>query len=178
MTDERFFPVGTFGDETRTIPGLWPAGERYSQILESMGECPLRLGLPNTALVLRLLALPAFDNPRVVRVWQSQSESRWRVVSKRGNWRGGYAAGFEREERERELNGDEGARIVEELTRLGIWSLPTNDNHRGVDGWDCLLETAGHNHYHVVHRWSPAPGPFVEFCQLLVRAAQVEHDAA
>jgi hypothetical protein len=143
-----------------------------------MGEHPLWLGVPNTTLVLRILTLPAFDHPGVVRAWQNQSDSQWCVVSKRGNWRGGYLPGVDEDERRRELPPDEGRLIDEGMARLGIWSLPTHDERKGLDGWDSLLEMVDPSRYHVVHRWAPERGPFFDFCELLARAAQVKHGAA
>jgi hypothetical protein len=55
------------------------------------------------------------------------------------------------------------------LEKSDFWNLLTEDQRRGVDGEEWLLEGAEPSKYHVVDRWSPArTETYTRACRYLI----------
>jgi len=167
MTLIPFFPADVFGDERGAPPGLSSA-QWYSMFLEGMAEPPLFGSQTGSIVTIRLLVLPAFGSPHLVRVWRSAAASDvCHVITKRHNGRGGPGSGPDMDVHEAVLGFTHAVRIVQELARLGFWSMPTSETVKGLDGTDWVLEVVEAARYHVAHRWCPKAGPFADCCRLL-----------
>ena len=140
-----------------------------------MDERPLAGGTSDATVAVRLMILPTFDNPVLIRVWLNESPSGaiWQVITKTNNGRGGYFAGPQTETREAMLDSASADHVLEGLGTLAFWFLPTSDKAMGTDGSQWVLEVIQGGRYHVVHRWSPENGPFLEFCRVLLHVADV-----
>jgi hypothetical protein len=59
------------------------------------------------------------------------------------------------------------------LDAADFWNLAGDpgEGERGLDGADWALEGRRANIYHAVVRWEPAPGPFRQACEDLIRAS-------
>ena len=149
-----FFPRGVLG--VHLIPACVPGtvGMREHTLLAGAGTSAVPIRRERAYLISRLLHLPTFSHPTVVRVSQPQG------------WKGRRASGslmveaaecpgrlvFEAE---RDLFVGEAKRLNRLIERLGFWELPTFEACRGVDGTQCVVEAARPGGHHVVDRWSP-----------------------
>ncbi|WP_439626559.1 hypothetical protein [Gemmata sp.] len=157
-----FFPPGVLDDH----PDLHALHERwYVSHLMAMQERPLHPPAPDQPTVFRLLFLPTFTRPALVRVTDAGG---WRVARKQTDGRGGYEPGQLVSEAEWELTPGEAKRLGKLVERAGFWDLPTAERADGLDGWQCVVEGVRTGRYHVVDRWSPRRTPFAELVGFLL----------
>ncbi|WP_439621472.1 hypothetical protein [Gemmata sp.] len=128
-------------------------------------ERPLYPPAPDQPPVYRLLFLPTFTRPALVRVTNAGG---WRLVRKHTNGRGGYEPGRLASEAERELTPGEAKRLTKQIERASFWDMPSSERADGLDGWRCVVEGARDGRYHVADRWSPRRTPFAELAEFLL----------
>lgn len=63
--------------------------------------------------------------------------------------------------------------LLAHLEAADFWNLAGDpeDNERGLDGADWVIEGRRANIYHSVVRWQPKPGPFRDACEDLIRVS-------
>jgi hypothetical protein len=71
------------------------------------------------------------------------------------------------------------ATLVEHLQAADFWNLAgdPDEDDRGLDGADWILEGRRGGIYHDVIRWEPKPGPFRDACEDLIKIAGVSFPA-
>jgi hypothetical protein len=161
---DSFFPKGSL--DTRPDLDKFTA-EWFSSYLERMEEPPLYPPSAALSMTFRLLCLPTWDHPSVVRI--EAYGTTWRLLGKQTNGDGGFEAGrIDRRER-RLLTQEEANRVAGILPYLRFWELPAFTEDDGCDGTTWVLEGVNRGRYHVVHRWMPEWGDtFGEFCLMLL----------
>ena len=162
-----FFPENTLDDH--------PGGHAfrvnwYVPHLLSMEEPPLRPPVADRPTVYRLLFLPTFDRPAVVRL--TEAEGGWRAVCKRSDGRGGYGPGPLLSAAERDLSPAEGKKFGRLLTEAAFWEMPSSETSAGLDGSQAVLEGVREGCYHVVDRWSPHGTPYAKLVEFLLKLHQ------
>jgi hypothetical protein len=138
----------------------------YVSHLLAMEERPLYPPAPDQPVVYRLLFLPTFQHPAVVRLVEAGRV--WRAVYKRSTGRGGYFPGQLAGTAERELSPAEAKQFVGLLDRIDFWDMPPSEDTAGLDGSQAVLEGARDSGYHVVDRWSPRGTPYAELVEFLL----------
>jgi hypothetical protein len=70
-------------------------------------------------------------------------------------------------------------KLLGHLEAADFWNLPGDpeENERGLDGADWVIEGRRANIYHAVVRWEPKPGPFRDACEDLIRVSGLEFPA-
>jgi len=158
-----FFPANTLDPR----PDLHAFKHRwYVSYLLAMQERPLHPPEPGQPSVYRLLFLPTFRQPAVVRL--TEANGGWRAVCKRSDGLGGYSAGRLAGEAERGLSRAEAKRFARLLDRVGFWGMPSSEDSAGLDGSQAVMEGARAGHYHVVDRWSPHGTPYADLVEFLL----------
>ena len=110
----QFFPANALDDR----PDLHAFRDRwYVSHLLAMDEQPLYPPASDQPPVYRLLFLPTFRQPAVVRL--TESGGTWWAVYKRSDGRGGYYPGRLAGAVERELSQDEAKQFTRLLDRVG-----------------------------------------------------------
>jgi hypothetical protein len=162
-----FFPPGALADqpELHTFRARW-----YAPHLLSMQERPLYPLGADEPEVYRLLFLPTFHEPVVVRL--SEVEGAWRAVCKRSDGRGGYGPGRLTTETERDLSAAQANQFRRLLDRAGFWEMPSWEDSAGLDGSQAVLEGVRPGRYHVVDRWSPHGTPYARLVEFLLKLAR------
>jgi len=118
------------------------------------GESP-ELALPSTGTVYRLLTLPSFRMPTLIRL--DAGDGHWQITGKklqietRTSVRVWSSQRVLRDREQRELE-----RLLDELD---VWALPVGDNVHGLDGESWTLEAKSRDRYHRIERWSPGRLP-------------------
>jgi hypothetical protein len=159
----RYFPVGSLDQRV----DLHEFRERwYSSHLAAMQEPPLFPPASTSPLTFRLLDLPTWQRPVVVRLTDRDGE--WVVVWKRSTGRGGYEPGQLSDMAERVLTMVESKRLAQLLDRVQFWKMTHDDEGHGLDGWQAVLEGVFGDTYHVIDRWSPQSTPFAELAGFLL----------
>jgi hypothetical protein len=160
-----FFPQGTLDDrpDGHAFRVNW-----YVPHLLSMQEQPLYPAVVDRPAVYRLLFLPTFGHPVVVRLTEAAGGG-WRVVCKRSDGRGGYGPGPLVSQQERDLLPAEARQLGRLLEGAGFWVTPSFKETEGLDGSQAVLEGVCEGRYHVVDRWSPRGTPYAELVQFLLK---------
>ncbi|HVZ71285.1 MAG TPA: hypothetical protein VHJ20_02825 [Polyangia bacterium] len=142
------------------------AGAPYLVELCAMHEPPLSVSGPET---YRFLWMRHQHNPVAVRAMRSGEGVA--VFSVESN------AQDPRDERRHEFQADVSSwkSLRAHLDAADFWNLAgdPDDDERGLDGADWVLEGRRGGIYHAVVRWNPPPGPFRAACEDLIRVAGV-----
>lgn len=159
-----FFPPNTLSDDSdrHAFRVSW-----YVPHLLSMQEGPLHPQVAERPVIYRLLFLPTFDCPVVVRL--TEGDGVWRAVCKRSDGRGGYDPGPLISENERDLSPAEARRFVRLLDEAAFWEMPSFEKSAGLDGSQAVLEGVREGRYHVVDRWSPRGNPYAKLVEFLLK---------
>lgn len=158
-----FFPPGVLDarPDLHTFRSEW-----YVRHLVAMQEQPLYPPSDGSLCCYRLLYLPTFRHPVVVRL--APTETAWRATCKRTNGFGGYDAGQLAIESEHSLTKAETQRFSRLLDDSGFWVLPTAEVSAGLDGTQVILEGVRNGKYHVVDRWSPRQTAYAELSNCIL----------
>jgi hypothetical protein len=158
-----FFPPNAFDDR----PSLHTFSDRwYVPHLLAMKEQPLYPPVPDQPVLYRLLFLPTFEQPSLVRL--TEAVGIWRAVCKRTDGQGGYSPGRLVGEAERELSRADAKRFTRLLDRVAFWEMRSFEDSAGADGSQAVLEGVKAGKYHVVDRWSPRNTPYAELVDFLL----------
>lgn len=151
MDDLRaFFPPETLGDSgLDSVRRIWYAGALYM-----MEESPLYPPVANRFLEYRLLYLPTFTHPYMVRLIEEADV--WQVICKRTDGQGGYGFGYLVQSAKRILTKLEVEQFRCTLEGCDFWNMSSSyEECGGTDGAQVVLEGVGNGIYHVVERWAP-----------------------
>ena len=149
VTDEPYFPIKTkAGDK-----GLSKfEAEWYGKSLERMKEPRLpSLAKDANSEVYRIMILPTWGNSIAVRV-QKRGETYF-LAARRLNGQAGYDPGELVEAKDIELSAGDSGTLDALIQHLNFFQLPTEDEVRGFDGDEWILEGVSQSKYHVVQRW-------------------------
>lgn len=149
--------------------------EWYGKALSRMNEPRL----PETAkdakaVVYRLTILPTFGHPIAIRV---QNGARgFDLAARRLDGQGGYDPGKLVEQKDVTLTGDDSKQLESLVAALNLFAMATDDDNRGLDGDEWIVEGVAAGKYHVVQRWCAAAcdtkgrglEPFLALCRFLI----------
>jgi len=147
--DGPYFPVKTKPGEEgiSKFEADW-----YGKSLARMKEPQLpALAKEMNAEVYRILILPTWGNPIAVRI-QKHGEV-YSLFGRRLNGQGGYDPGGPAEAKDLELGAEDSKALDILIHNLDFFQMPTDDDVRGFDGDEWILEGISNGKYHVVQRW-------------------------
>jgi len=108
-----------------------------------------------SAEVYRMMILPTWGNPIVVRV--QRHGKTFGLSARRLDGQGGYDPGKLVEAKDIELTADDSNELEVLVKNLNFFQLSTDEKGiSGEDGEEWVLEGASQGKYHVVQRWSPS----------------------
>lgn len=167
-TQMDFFPVNSLDPrpDLREFLVRW-----YVSHLLAMEEKPLSSPATDQPDVYRLLFLPTFRPPAVVRL--PIDSGAWHAVYKRSDGRGGYESGRLVSETRRTLSPKQAAEFSRLLEQAGFWEMPSSEDSAGCDGSRAVLEGVRSGRYHVVDRWSPHGTPYARLVEFLLDQGSV-----
>jgi hypothetical protein len=141
--------------------------EGIAEYYSSMQEWPFSC-LDEEVETYRLLFIPSFETPASIRVWQEGGRKfiELRQLASARRPRGG--AQEMQKTITRPLSEEEWGHFVGLLEKSGFWAMPTREGDIGLDGASFLLEGQKDGRYHVVCRWSPTDGNFLDACGYLL----------
>jgi hypothetical protein len=150
----------------------------YSKHLRVMQEESLQsLAKDKNAEVYRFTLLPTWGGPRSVRL--SKKEDHFLMVFSRLDGDGGYDPGKLVEHKTASLRQEQVDEFKKLFARVHFFAQPSEDQNRGFDGSEWILEAVAGGQYHVVVRWTPkeyepekrGTVDFVKACEWLVAHA-------
>jgi hypothetical protein len=165
-----YFPPQTFAFDPRNFRVRW-----YSAELHALGEMPLSEFTRDVdAEVYRLMILPTWGNAIAVRIYKRGSL--YYLSARRTDGQAGFDPGKSVESKDVDLDVDDSKTLEDLLKDLNFFMLPTNDDFRGFDGDEWVLEGVSQGRYHVVDRWCATSydphkrglTAFVALCRFLV----------
>jgi len=167
-----YFPIKTpeWTDGVTKFESEW-----YGNSLERMHEPRLPEAAKDAnADIYRLTILPTWGNSIAVRV-QRHGEF-YSLSSRRLDGQAGYNPGKLIESKDIELDADDSKTLSTLIENLNFFQLSTNDDVRGFDGDEWIIEGVSHGKYHVATRWcAPLYGPdkrglrpFLALCTFLI----------
>ncbi len=146
--------------------------EWYSKHLHAMREPSLwTLSRSNrVATVYRLVWLPSFDHPAVIRLVKSGDGGTLHLRILEGM--GGYEPGQLALDRTIPIGPKQWSELELAFAGLQFWTMPTKlEDDGGSDGDQVILEGVRNGHYHLVDRWEPDDS-YMDLCRLIVDMAQ------
>ncbi len=162
----RYFPEGAFEEASADVDRFVSVQDWYGEHLRSMCEPSLFAMTESDLEVYRILCLPSFDAPFVIRIAKTANGSR--LTLKETSGLGGYDAGHITRDDSRVVAAGDWRAFEHRVERTRFWSMATNEECCGLDGSDCVVEGRRAGTYHVVARWNPCEGPFYELCEGLL----------
>jgi len=103
------------------------------------------------AEVYRIMILPTWGNPIVVRAQRHGDV--YSLAARRLDGQGGYDPGKLVESRDIELSADDSKTLTVLIQNLDFYRLPTDDDIKGFDGDEWIIEGVSQGKYHIVQRW-------------------------
>ena len=160
----QFFPPGVLDEN----PGLSAALDHwYSSCLLAMQEHPLYPSSSDGSELYRLLFLPTFSRPAVVRL--NHVAGTWQATCKSTDGLGGYSPGQISHEGQLTLSPTDVRVFNRLLERADFWRMSSYIPSNGLDGSQVILEGVRNGTYHLVDRWSPRANPFAKLAHFLLR---------
>lgn len=123
----------------------------FGKHLRSMAEP--RLYLDQTVDAVRLLTLPTFHAPSLVRF--NREPAATRITAKQTDGRGGYGAGRLSSSKTIDAATNLFDETISALTSINFWKRPTLEAAVVKDGTRYVIESWIANKYHVIERASP-----------------------
>jgi hypothetical protein len=143
--DETYFPKDSISD----FEQQW-----FGKHLAAMKEPVLKPDTKDQSyFAFRVLYLPTWGRPVAVRFERKNGETTRRVVLLSGS--GGYEPGEIKEEKTEKITDTEFARFQSELEKSRFWTLASNDDVRGLDGSELVIDAIKDGKHVVVDRWTP-----------------------
>jgi hypothetical protein len=169
--DTAFFPPRAFvledaPDHQNDISGL--LADRYSDALRRMNEPSLwKASQSDRKLTAyRFLWLPTWGRPVAVRIEKAGGRATLHMVQLDGS--GGYDLGKIDTTRRMSPNRDDWERLMRRVRTAGFWGMPSRIDRLGADGEELIVEGVKDGRYHVVDRWTPEAGAYLELCRTLL----------
>jgi hypothetical protein len=178
LAQQNFFPANSTNDVS--IEGVSAFEEQwYGESLRRMHEPSLlRLANETNAVSYRFLILPTWGNPIAVRI--EREIDGYHLHARRLSGMGGYEAGTLAEQKDLLLTKRQAKRFEKLLSTTKFSKLATNDETRGFDGEQWILEGVTKGRYHLVVRWSATDDvkerrltDFVRLCRFLIDSAKL-----
>lgn len=164
---ELLFPKSIFGERLPHFDQDAFTREWYSQHLRAMTEPSLSCG-ESSGESYRFLWLRTWGRPIAVRVEAGRSIT---LTAVELDGAGGYEPGKVSRRVQSQLSAAEWETFSEALKATDFWKMPGRLPNHGLDGAQWVMEGRSGLNYHVVDRWSPAPGAYRELCLMLVKFA-------
>jgi hypothetical protein len=147
--EDTYFPIRTKpgGEGVTAFESDW-----YGKSLQRMNEPRLpELVKDVNAEVYRIMILPTWGNPIVVRAQRHGDV--YSLAARRLDGQGGYDPGKLVESRDIELSADDSKTLTVLIQNLDFYRLPTDDDIKGFDGDEWIIEGVSQGKYHIVQRW-------------------------
>lgn len=168
----QYFPAGVFATspEISDFCARW-----YSKHLRAMGaESLLAASTDKHTRAYRFLWLRTFHHPIAV-LLRIRPDGSGQLNSVELNGYGGYGPGTILTTQIAELSKDQVDKFEGLISAAEFWASPTVDqNRRGTDGAQWILEGVEDEKYHVVDRWTPKDGTFRKACLYLLGLSKIE----
>src|SRR6266480_2504144 len=172
VADDSCFPIKTKtgGEGVTEFESKW-----YGQSLERMKEPRLpEFAKDANAEVYRITVLPTWGNSIAVRV-QKHGEL-YSLSARRLDGQAGYNPGKLVESKDIALGADDSKTLAVLIQNLDFFQISTEDDVRGMDGDEWIIEGVSQGKYHVAVRWcAPSYDPgkrkltaFLALCKFLV----------
>ncbi len=172
VADDSYFPIKTKtgGEGVTEFESKW-----YGQSLERMKEPRLpEFAKDANAEVYRITVLPTWGNSIAVRV-QKHGEL-YSLSARRLDGQAGYNPGKLVESKDIALGADDSKTLAVLIQNLDFFQISTEDDVRGMDGDEWIIEGVSQGKYHVAVRWcAPSYDPgkrkltaFLALCKFLV----------
>ncbi|MDD5644630.1 MAG: hypothetical protein PHO00_04190 [bacterium] len=140
-----YFPDGTIDDFCE---------EWYGEHLLTMKEPSLFLSAKDQSKeIYRFTLLPTWGRPVSVRVEVNDTIITIHTVTLTGS--GGYEPGDIEFKESIILTPQESSMLIEKINSLNLFSMPLEDDTRGLDGSEWIFEGVKNGKYHVISRWCP-----------------------
>jgi hypothetical protein len=149
VADNSYFPIKTTigGEGITEFESKW-----YSQSLERMNEPRLpELANDAKADIFRVTILPTWGNSIAVRV-QRHGEL-YSLSARRLDGQAGFEIGKLVESKDVSLSADDSKTLAELIQNLNFSRMATDEDVRGTDGDEWIIEGVSQGKYHVAVRW-------------------------
>jgi hypothetical protein len=140
-----YFPLGTFTSRAADFQVAW-----YSSDLYQLGEKPLWPPLPENGRTFRFTHIGAFTGPQAVTLAvlpDGTGTVKMTMVHQ--------SPEQAKSEQLAAIPADRVSDFLKHLDRAHFWEMPTESQHRGLDGAEWIMEGVQDGRYHIAVRWCP-----------------------
>jgi hypothetical protein len=126
----------------------------------------------------RFAWIPSFHPARVVVV--RGEAGHFVVIGKVLSGKGGYAPGRLERSTKRTLTSEEWRLLDQRMANAGLWEAPDEDNQRGADGAEWIVEGRREKRYQFRSAWSPEDSSFPQYrkaCEYMLSLAGIHPGA-
>ncbi|OQP56459.1 hypothetical protein A4R26_04675 [Niastella populi] len=150
-----------------TFMNVW-----YSKNLAAMKE-PILADCEEDIEIYRFTWLRTFHNPIMIRV--QKVESNFTLTVKRLSGQSGYEPGQIIMNKTFKIKETEWDEIQSKLKQINFYQLNAENDFRGFDGAEWILEDATQNNYHFTTRWSPGKtGGYAKCCLYFLKLSRIK----
>jgi hypothetical protein len=170
-----YFPPGTFTSRAADFMTCW-----YSSDMYELGEAPLWPPSADNEKTYRFTYLGAFTGPKAVALTVlADGKGQIRMTALRES--------HDRTKEEQTVTVSENrvSEFLAKLDRAHFWDIPTESEHRGLDGAEWIMEGVLEGKYHMAVRWcpnsyehSPQDAAFAEAARFLFQLAGHKHSGS
>jgi hypothetical protein len=172
VADDSYFPIKTKtgGEGVTEFESKW-----YGRSLEQMKEPRLpELAKDSNAEIYRITILPTWGNAIAVRV--EKHAELYSLSASRLDGQAGFELGSLVESKNVVLGAIDSRTLAQLIENLDFFQMPTEDDAKGFDGDQWIIEGVSQGKYHVAVRWCAAsyhPGmrklsAFLALCKFLM----------
>ena len=166
------FPENTFYPEKPSANDF--VEEWYSKHLKALEEKALwKMREDKNLHLYRFLSLPAWGNPTAI-TFSIGEDGSGSLIVKKTDGQGGYEPGKLILNKTIKLSQAQTDELLKRFEKPKFWSLPTRIDRMGLDGTQWIIEGLKEGNYHIVDRWTPEEGEFVDTCLLMFKFAGIE----
>ena len=140
--------------------------EWYSRHLKAMRADKLKNSKNE---VIRFTWLRTFHKPISITIRKNGDKYTLRKIVLNGA--GGYEPGLIEVDQENPISDIVWWESQKYLEGMKFWGMPFEDESRGLDGSEWILEASGAKPYHFVTEWTPRASPLKKFCERLIKLA-------
>lgn len=167
-----YFPAGTFTGRTADFVTCW-----YSSGMYQLEEKPLWPPSPDNEKTYRFTYLGAFTGPKSVALTiLSDGSGQIRMTLPQ------ESHDHSKVEQPLTVSANGVSDFLGKLDKARFWEMPTESQHRGLDGAEWIMEGVRDGTYHIAARWcpdsyknSPQDGAFADAARFLFQLAGHKH---
>jgi len=146
----------------------------YSEQLSALKEPVIYILADKSKIIYRFTCLRTFHNPFSIRIEIDNQKESAILFFKMCDGAGGYDLGDLSINEEKILTRSEIESIIETVEKYDYLGMDFEDDIKGLDGSEWIIEMLSDGKYHAISRWTPNDGAVYELGNLFIQLSGQE----